>query len=56
MTRCRNRYRQSCATRARPTESACQNTATTIRLSADVMNAFKATGAGWQTRIDGAFP
>ena len=25
---------------------------TTIRLSPEVMNAFKATGAGWQTRID----
>ena len=28
--------------------------ATTIRLSPDVMTAFKATGAGWQTRIDAA--
>ena len=28
--------------------------ATTIRLSPDVMAAFKATGAGWQTRIDAA--
>lgn len=28
--------------------------ATTIRLSPDVMAAFKASGAGWQTRIDGA--
>jgi uncharacterized protein (DUF4415 family) len=28
--------------------------ATTIRLSPDVMAAFKATGAGWQTRIDDA--
>ena len=27
---------------------------TTIRLSPEVMSAFKATGAGWQTRIDGA--
>jgi len=27
---------------------------TTIRLSPDVMAAFKATGAGWQTRIDDA--
>jgi hypothetical protein len=25
-----------------------------IRLSADVLNAFKATGTGWQTRVDGA--
>ena len=28
--------------------------ATTIRLSPDVMAACKATGAGWQTRIDAA--
>lgn len=28
--------------------------ATTIRLSPDVMAAFKATGAGWQTPIDAA--
>lgn len=28
--------------------------ATTIRLSPDVMAAFKATGTGWQTRIDAA--
>jgi len=28
--------------------------ATTIRLSPEVMDAFKATGAGWQTRIDAA--
>ncbi len=28
--------------------------ATTIRLSPEVMAAFKATGAGWQTRIDEA--
>ncbi|WP_396434997.1 BrnA antitoxin family protein [Limnohabitans sp.] len=28
--------------------------ATTIRLSPEVMLAFKATGAGWQTRIDDA--
>lgn len=27
---------------------------TTIRLSPEVMAAFKATGAGWQTRIDAA--
>jgi uncharacterized protein (DUF4415 family) len=27
---------------------------TTIRLSPEVMDAFKATGAGWQTRIDAA--
>ena len=28
--------------------------ATTIRLSPDVMAAFKATGTGWQTRVDAA--
>jgi uncharacterized protein (DUF4415 family) len=28
--------------------------ATTIRLSPEVMAAFKSTGAGWQTRIDAA--
>ena len=28
--------------------------ATTIRLSPEVMEAFKATGQGWQTRIDSA--
>ena len=27
---------------------------TTIRLSADVMEAFRATGPGWQTRVDAA--
>lgn len=27
---------------------------TTIRLSQDVMDAFKASGTGWQTRIDNA--
>ena len=27
---------------------------TTIRLSPEVMSAFKATGAGWQTRMDAA--
>ena len=27
---------------------------TTIRLSPEVMDAFKATGTGWQTRIDAA--
>lgn len=28
--------------------------ATTIRLSSEVSEAFRATGAGWQTRIDAA--
>jgi uncharacterized protein (DUF4415 family) len=29
-------------------------TATTIRLDSDLLTAFKATGAGWQTRINNA--
>jgi len=32
--------------------SANPKRATTIRLSPDVMDAFRATGKGWQTRID----
>jgi len=35
----------------RPKSSAPKQS-TTIRLDADVMGAFKATGAGWQTRIN----
>ena len=38
----------------RGTQKAAVKQATTIRLSPDVMAAFKATGAGWQTRIDNA--
>lgn len=38
----------------RGTQKAPTKIATTIRLSPDVMDAFKATGAGWQTRIDAA--
>jgi uncharacterized protein (DUF4415 family) len=33
---------------------AAPKVATTIRLSPDVSSAFRATGAGWQTRIDEA--
>lgn len=33
---------------------AAPKVATTIRLSPDVSAAFRATGAGWQTRIDAA--
>lgn len=33
---------------------AASKVATTIRLSPDVSAAFRATGAGWQTRIDAA--
>lgn len=42
--------------RGRPEGSRKANpkVATTIRLSPEVMAAFKATGAGWQTRIDTA--
>ncbi len=35
-------------------QKAPTNQPTTIRLSPVVMAAFKATGAGWQTRIDNA--
>ena len=33
-------------------QKAPRKVSTTIRLSPEVMAAFKATGAGWQTRID----
>jgi uncharacterized protein (DUF4415 family) len=36
------------------TLKAAPKQATTIRLSPEVMAAFKATGKGWQTRIDAA--
>lgn len=39
--------------RGRP-KAAVTKERTTIRLSADVMQAFRATGPGWQTRIDAA--
>ena len=38
--------------RGRPTGS--QKTATTIRLDNDVLEAFRTTGKGWQTRINQA--
>ena len=38
----------------RGSQKAPTKQATTIRLLPDVMAAFKATGAGWQTRIDTA--
>ena len=38
----------------RGAQKAPTKVATTIRLSPEVMDAFKATGAGWQTRIDAA--
>jgi len=34
--------------------SATRKASTTIRLDEDVMSAFRATGAGWQTRINAA--
>jgi uncharacterized protein (DUF4415 family) len=33
-------------------QSAPTKISTTIRLSSEVINSFKATGAGWQTKID----
>ena len=40
--------------RPRGPQKSATKVATTIRLSPDVMAAFKATGAGWQTRMDAA--
>jgi uncharacterized protein (DUF4415 family) len=42
--------------RGRPTDSVKANpkVATNIRLSPDVLAYFRATGEGWQSRIDGA--
>ncbi|MDP2816560.1 MAG: BrnA antitoxin family protein [Rectinemataceae bacterium] len=42
--------------RGRPNGSvkAARKVATTIRLSPEVSTAFRATGSGWQTRIDAA--
>ena len=42
------------AARKRGTVKANAKVSTTIRLSPDVVAAFKATGAGWQTRMDAA--
>jgi uncharacterized protein (DUF4415 family) len=39
--------------RGRPTAAATKQRIS-IRLSPDVLEAFRATGAGWQTRIDAA--
>ena len=38
--------------KVRGAQKAPVKVATTIRLSPEVMEAFKATGKGWQTRID----
>jgi uncharacterized protein (DUF4415 family) len=40
--------------RGRPPTGEPRKVATTIRLSPEVMAAFRATGKGWQTRIDAA--
>ena len=40
--------------KVRGAQKAPVKVATTIRLSPEVMEAFKATGKGWQTRIDAA--
>jgi uncharacterized protein (DUF4415 family) len=40
--------------RRRGPQKAPPKVSTTIRLSPDVLNAFRAAGDGWQTRIDAA--
>ncbi len=40
--------------RGRPPTGVPRKQVTTIRVSPELMDAFKATGAGWQTRIDAA--
>ena len=45
--------RTTLARRGRPPKAAVK-VATSIRLSPDVLDHFKATGPGWQTRIDAA--
>ena len=40
--------------RGRGPQKAPPKVSTTIRLSPDVVHAFRASGAGWQTRIDAA--
>lgn len=42
------------ARRARGAQVAPTKERITIRLSPDVVETFRATGAGWQTRMDGA--
>ena len=41
-------------TRARGPQKAPTKVSTTIRLSDDVLQAFRATGDGWQTRLNAA--
>lgn len=50
----RAKLAQKRATIGRPKKLTPKKMPTTIRLSPEVMLAFKATGAGWQTRIDAA--
>ena len=45
---------ESAGVRRRGPQKAPLKRVVTIRLSADVVDAFKATGAGWQTRVDSA--
>jgi len=40
--------------KARGAQKAPTKVSTTLRLSPDVIDGFRATGAGWQTRIDTA--
>lgn len=45
---------QKLGMRPRGPQKAPTKVATTIRLSPDVVQAFKASGDGWQTRVDSA--
>ena len=49
-------YQKAAAARGRPGGTTQANTkqAVTVRYSPDVLAAFKATGKGWQTRMDDA--
>ena len=49
-------YQKAAAARGRPVGTTKANTkqAVTVRYSPDVLAAFKATGKGWQTRMDDA--
>ena len=49
-----DRYRGATLVRRGRPPTATPKVAVSIRLSADVVARFKATGAGWQTRIDAA--
>lgn len=45
---------QTMGMRPRGPQKAPTKVSTTIRLSSDVVQAFRATGDGWQTRVDAA--